>query len=296
MRKPNQQSVEHQFEGGTFVAGDAFCAVPLIGRGTVDLAITSPPYFMGKDYDRSMSVKDFEDEIGRMQKLIYEAVKSGGSICWQIGSHVQDNITVPLDFLVYKICSDYNDLKLRNRVVWTFEHGINSTKRLSGRHETVLWFTKGDEYSFDLDAIRVPQKYPGKRYYKGDKKGELSGNPLGKNPGDVWTIPNVKANHVEKTAHPCQFPVALVSRFIKALTSSGDTVLDPFAGSGSTAIAALECDRKFKCIELNDEYVDIALNRIQAWYDGSGKVRPDVPVLKPDPKWRVSARPKHFLA
>ena len=84
------------------------------------------------------------------------------------------------------------------RVIWTFEHGAHARKRLSGRHETVLWYTKGDNYEFNLDQIRIPQKYPGKRHYKGPNRGELSGNPLGKNPGDVWSIPNVKANHVEK--------------------------------------------------------------------------------------------------
>jgi DNA modification methylase len=81
---------------------------------------------------------------------------------------------------------------------------------------------------FHLDRVRVPQKYPNKRHFKGPKKGELSGNPLGKNPGDVWIFPNVKANHVEKTTHPAQYPVELVERFVLALTEEGDWVLDPF--------------------------------------------------------------------
>ena len=107
---------------------------------------------------------------------------------------------------------------MRNRIVWHFEHGLHCSRRLSGRYETIMWFTKGDDYVFELDPIRVPQKYPGKKYFKGPKAGQYSCNPLGKNPGDVWTIPNVKSNHVEKTGHPCQFPVELIERLVLALT------------------------------------------------------------------------------
>ena len=106
------------------------------------------------------------------------------------------------------------------------------------RYEVVLWFTKSNKYTFDLDPIRVPQKYPQKKHFKGPKKGELSGNPLGKNPSDIWDIPNVKANHIEKTIHPCQFPVELIERLVLSMTKENDWVFDPFMGVGSTAIAS----------------------------------------------------------
>ena len=125
---------------------------------------------------------------------------------------------------------------MRNRIIWTFGHGLNSVRRFSGRHETILWSTKGDSLEFNLDEVRVPQKYAGKRAYKGPHKGELSGNPLGKNPSDVWEIPNVKAKHIEKTEHPCQFPVAIPQRLIKALTHENALILDPFMGSGTTCL------------------------------------------------------------
>jgi adenine-specific DNA-methyltransferase len=239
-------------------------------------------------------VEDFEEEVSRVQRLLYEVIKPGGSLCWQVGSHVQSNIVIPLDYIIYKVCAEYPDLYLRNRVVWAFEHGINSTRRLSGRYETVLWFTRGTDYIFNLDAIRIPQKYPGKRSYKGHNRGHLSGNPLGKNPGDVWLIPNVKANHVEKTGHPCQFPVALVSRFIKATTRPGGLILDPFAGSGSTAVAALEAGRPFHCIEMDEAYAQIAADRIQGWYAGHRPIRADTPPAEPDPRSSVARRPDHF--
>ena len=130
-------------------------------------------------------------------------------------------------------------LKLRNRIIWRFNHGLHCKKRFSGRYETILWFTKNDEYVFNLDPVRVPSKYPGKRHFKGPKRGQLSGNPLGKNPSDiwdvvqqdwedeVWDIPNVKANHPEKTEHPCQFPVELVQRCVLALTQPGGSRFRP---------------------------------------------------------------------
>ena len=204
--------------------GDCLNLLKEIPDNYCDLIITSPPYCMGKAYE---DIHDDIDTFIEQQKVIFEDIyrvlKIGGSLCWQVGYHVAESEAIPLDYYVYQIFGEgskkYKDrLILHNRIIWTFGHGLNSIQRFSGRHETILWFTKGTKYSFDLDSVRVPQKYPGKRYYRGNKKGELSGNPLGKNPSDVWDIPNVKANHVEKTQHPCQFPVAIPQRLIKALT------------------------------------------------------------------------------
>jgi adenine-specific DNA-methyltransferase len=173
-------------------------------------------------------------------------------------------------------------LKLRNRIVWHFEHGLHCSKRLSGRYETVLWFTKGDDYAFNLDAIRVPSKYPGKKYFKGPKAGQLSCNPLGKNPGDVWVIPNVKNNHVEKTIHPCQFPVELVERLVLALTRPGDAVFDPYMGVGSTVVAAVKHGRVGYGCDTVQKYVDIAWQRVEALKNGTLRTRPmNKPVYDP---------------
>jgi adenine-specific DNA-methyltransferase len=183
---------------------------------------------MGKEYDTSHSIEDFKADQLHLAPLLVRALRDGGSLCWQVGHHVQNGVTVPLDAIVYPIFAAQEGLFLRNRIVWTFGHGVHASRRFSGRHETILWFTKGHDYHFNLDAVRVPQKYPGKRHYKGPKKGEWSGNPLGKNPSDVWDIPNVKSRHIEKTDHPCQFPVALVQRLIRALVPAQGFVVDPF--------------------------------------------------------------------
>ncbi len=138
----------------------------------------------------------------------------------------------------------------------------------------MLWFTRSDDYVFNLDAIRVASKYPGKKYFKGPKAGQLSCNPLGKNPGDVWMIPNVKNNHVEKTEHPCQFPVELVERLVLALTERGDAVFDPFMGVGSTVVAALKHDRAGYGCDIIPKYVEVAWDRVNALREGTLRTRP----------------------
>jgi adenine-specific DNA-methyltransferase len=159
----------------------------------------------------------------------------------------------------------------------------------------VLWFTKGDDYSFNLDAVRVPQKYPGKRHYKGPKKGEFSGNPLGKNPSDVWEIPNVKPNHIEKTKHPCQFPVALPQRLIRALVPEDGVVSDPFLGSGTSAVAACLEGRRFVGCEIQQGYIDIARERVANAKTKTPRFRPaEKPIYTPTATEAVARRPAHF--
>ncbi|ARU43585.1 site-specific DNA-methyltransferase [Armatimonadetes bacterium Uphvl-Ar2] len=240
---------------------------------SVKLVVTSPPYNIGKSYERRVSLDKY---IKAQAQVISECVRllhPNGSLCWQVGNHVDDGEVFPLDIVLYHLFKDHG-LKLRNRIVWHFEHGLHCSRRLSGRHETILWFTKSNDYTFNLDPIRVPSKYPGKKYYKGPKAGQLSGNPLGKNPGDVWTIPNVKNNHVEKTVHPCQFPVELVERLVLSMTDAGDTVLDPYMGVGSSVVAAIMHDRTGMGCDVSREYVDIAWERVFEFQKGTLKTRP----------------------
>lgn len=280
--------------------GDCKKLLKQIPDESVDLIVTSPPYCMGKAYENPHDdIETFKKQHSDIFDDIYRILKPGGSLCWQVGYHVSDKCIVPLDYIVYDLFTQKSKnleypLILRNRIIWTFGHGLNSTKRFSGRHETILWFTKGNDFMFNLDDVRVPQKYPGKRSYKGPHKGELSGNPLGKNPSDVWDIPNVKANHVEKTCHPCQFPVAIPERLIKALTCENDLVVDPFMGVGTTAVAAIMGKRRFAGSELAFEYYDVALERIKDTINGNIKIRQDKPVMAPNVNMSVAKLPKEF--
>lgn len=281
--------------------GDCFDLIKELPDQSVSLVLTSPPYAMGKAYERSKdNIGTFISKHEQLFPEIYRVLKPGGSICWQTGYHVKNNVVTPLDFLINQIISDFNKetktekMILRNRIIWTFGHGLNSTKRFSGRHETILWYTKGEKYHFNLDSVRVPQKYPGKRYYKGEKKGQYSGNPLGKNPSDLWEIPNVKANHVEKTEHPCQFPIVLPQRLIKALTKENDIVLDPFNGVGSTGVAAVLENRRYIGAEKNKIYYEISKERIKGASNGEVRMREDKPIYEPIGNTAVSKKPDHF--
>lgn len=250
---------------------------------------------MGKEYEASRSVTDFIAIHEAILPEIARVTRDGGSICWQTGYHVAERSIYPLDFAIFSILQKVKDLVLRNRVIWSFGFGLHPTSRFSGRHETVLWFTKGNRYTFDLDSVRVPQKYPGKRRYKGPRKGELSCNPKGKNPGDVWEIPNVRYGHMEKTGHPCQFPVALAERFVRALCPKFGVVLDPYSGSASTGVAAAINECRFIGSEVNEEYQAIARSRLASAFNGAPIFRPpEQPIYVAREGDTVARRPAEF--
>jgi adenine-specific DNA-methyltransferase len=257
-------------------AGPARALLQAMPAASVQLVVTSPPYNLGKAYERRRrrSLDAWLEEQADTISGCVALLRDGGSLCWQVGNHVGGDDVVPLDLLLWPVFRRHPELRLRNRIVWHFEHGLHCGRRFSGRHETILWFTRGDAYHFDLDPVRVPQKYPGKRAWKGPRAGEYSGNVLGKNPGDVWIFPNVKANHVEKTIHPCQFPVELVERLVLALTRPGDLVLDPYMGVGTTACAAVLHGRRAAGAELVPAYRTIARARIALAAAGRLRTRP----------------------
>ena len=249
---------------------------------TFDLVITSPPYTIGKEYETRKKLSAYLEWQSSIIDELVPRLKVGSSLCWQVGSFIEDNEIFPLDIEFAPLFRRHG-LKLRNRVIWRFGHGLHTSRRFSGRYEVVLWYTntpsKKDGYTFNLDPVRVPAKYPAKKHFKGPNAGQLSGNPLGKNPEDVWDIPNVKSNHVEKTDHPCQFPVGLVERLVLALTNEGDLVFDPFAGVASAGVAAAIHNRRFIGCELKASYAKQGIQRMQDALDGNAIYRPhDRPV------------------
>ena len=273
---------------------------------SASLIITSPPYNLGKEYEDRVSIERYLETQAQVIAQLYRVLREDGSICWQVGNFVEDGEVFPLDIFYYAIFKKLG-LFLRNRIIWHFEHGLHASKRFSGRYETILWFTKSDQYVFNLDPVRVPSKYPGKRHFKGPNKGKPSGNPLGKNPSDlwqiveqdwdaeIWEIPNVKANHPEKTIHPCQFPIELVERCVLALTNEDDWVFDPYAGVGSTLIAATKHNRRGMGCEKETEYVKIARQRLNAFFSGELTIRPlGKPVFVPTGKEKVARIPDEW--
>lgn len=278
-KRPRQADLA-LFEAAEMVAGLAVleCQDNLAFLGAqpdnkFKLIVSSPPYNIGKSYETRSPLDSYLESQRRVISECYRVLHPNGSICWQVGNYAVKGEIVPLDCLLFPIFHSLG-LKLRNRIVWHFGHGLHASKRLSGRYETINWWTKGDDYTWHLDPIRVPAKYPGKRHFKGPRKGQLSGNPKGKNPSDVWAFPNVKNNHPEKTVHPCQFPVELVERLVLSMTDAGDDVLDPYVGVGSAVIAAIMHGRNGYGCDIVDEYISIARERVADCRAGVLKTRP----------------------
>lgn len=252
---------------------------------SIKLIVTSPPYNIGKVYEERVKLNEYLDYQGKVARECARILMDDGSIAWEVGNYVYNREIFPLDYFFYRIFKEDNSLKMRNRIIWRIGHGLHASLRFSGRYETISWYTKTDDYTFNLDPVRIPQKYPGKTHYRGKNYGKPSGNPLGKNPEDVWDIvlqdwesemweiPNVKSNHPEYTGHPAQFPIELVQRLVLALSNEGDTVLDPFGGVGSSALAALLLNRKALSVERDEGYVNTTLERVRAMANGTLKIR-----------------------
>jgi len=271
------------------------------------LIVTSPPYNIGKIYEKRAEFDQYLKWQADVLKECARVLKPEGSICWEVGNYIEDGEVFPLDIFFYNILKEKLGLKLRNRIIWRFGHGLHASLRFSGRYETILWFSKTDDYTFNLDSIRVPQKYPGKTHYKGPNHGKPSSNPKGKNPSDVWDvvlkdweaevwdIPNVKSNHPEKTIHPCQFPIELVERLVLALTNEGDIVFDPFVGVGSSLVAAVLNNRRGIGVDKEEQYIKVAKERIEKALRGElNRRKLGTRVWEPTGKEKVSQIPAEW--
>jgi adenine-specific DNA-methyltransferase len=275
----------------TLYCGDCLDLLRAMPADSADLVVTSPPYNVGKEYEERIDLGVYLQQQAAVVAECVRALRPTGSMCWQVGNYVEKGAIVPIDAVLYPVFAAAG-LKMRNRIVWRFEHGLHCSRRFSGRYEVIMWFTKTDDYFFDLDPVRIPQKYPGKRYFKGPRAGQFSCNPRGKNPGDVWDIPNVKCNHVEKTCHPCQFPVELVERLVLSMTRPGDLVVDPFMGAGTTAVAAIRHGRRAAGAEIVARYCEIALERVRLEHQGRLRTRPmNKPIYVPTGKEKVAQNP-----
>jgi len=305
---PHIADAYNQTDSVFLVHGETLATLQGMPAETATLIISSPPYNIGKEYEARKELSTYLNWLNPVLQELVRVLSPNGSICWQVGNFVEDSEVFPLDIYFYPIFKNLG-LKLRNRIIWHFEHGLHCSVRLSGRYETLLWFTKAEDYTFNLDSIRVPSKYPGKTHFKpGPKYGKPSGNPLGKNPSDVWTImvkeweeglwniPNVKANHPEKTIHPCQFPIELIERLVLSMTNEKDVVVDPYAGVGSALCAAIINNRKGYGSDITKTYLDIAKERIQSAANGTLKRRPmGTPIFQPENGMKLAELPQKFL-
>ena len=238
---------------------DAMQALP---DNFIHLTVTSPPYNIGKEYEKPMPLESFVKWCEVWLNQIYRITSDDGAL-WlnlgytQIPNHAK---AIPLPYLLWNKSPFY----LIQEIIWNYGAGVAGRNFFSPRNEKFLWYVKNEaQYIFNLDDIRDPNvKYPNQK-----KNGKLKVNPLGKNPTDVWQFPKVTSGKnrasKERTEHPAQFPVAVIERIIKASTHEGNIVFDPFMGSGTTAVVASTLKRPTVGFEIREDYCEIAAMRIE---------------------------------
>jgi adenine-specific DNA-methyltransferase len=241
---------------------DCIEAMKKLPDSLVDLTITSPPYNIGKEYEDIVELDRYVEWCRSWIAQIHRITKNDGSFWLNVGYLKVEGkgLAVPISYLLW----DKTDFYLLQEIVWNYAAGVACRTRFSPRNEKILWYVKNEgSYTFNLDEVRDPNvKYPNQK-----KNGKLKCNPLGKNPSDVWQIAKVTSGQnrssKERTAHPAQFPTEMVDRVIKSASNKGDLIVDPFMGSGSTAISAIENERFVVGFEINKQYIDIISERIE---------------------------------
>lgn len=227
----------------------------------VQATITSPPYNIGKIYEKPMPITTYIDWIADVSQLVYDVTSNHGTYLLNLGYLKVEGKAraLPIPYLLW----DKMPFFLNQEIIWNYGAGVACKHYLSPRNEKILWYVKDEEnYTFNLDAIRDPDvKYPNSK-----KNGKLRVNTLGKNPSDVWQIAKVTtgANRSpeERTDHPAQFPEDLVQRMVLGFTNEQDIIIDPFLGSGTTASVALQHNRYCIGFEINEAYCETAKRRI----------------------------------
>ena len=243
----------------------------------VKLVLSSPPYNIGKAYETRTAMEVYADWQSKVIDEILPRMTDDGVFCWQVGTYVNKGEIYPLDYLFIPMLMD-KGLHFQNRIIWHFNSGLHAKTRFSGRHDTILLFSKSKEFVHD-NRLLAP--------IEGDLPVDIEDMPEFQAQSlrsDIWDIPTVNHNHPEKIpgAHPCQFPVALAERVILGATQPGDLVFDPFSGMATTGVAAIIHGRRFKGIERDPTYCEVATRRLDMAEAGAIKWRPwDRPIDRP---------------
>jgi DNA modification methylase len=258
------------------IQGDALRLIKEVPPASIDLIIADPPYNLGKDYGNNHDLRGFNDYLDFSSAWLSEAhrvLKDNGTIYVFMGVRF---ISYLYDILDQKLQMYFNSW-----ITWHYTQGMGKTKGFSPRHEDILMFTKSEDFQFHLDDIRVPQKYYRER-----------NNMAGANPGDVWLFSHVHYSNPEREEHPTQKPEALIERMIRASSSEGDTILDPFAGSGTTLRVAQQTQRNCLSFELNPAYVEMVNQRLSKPFVGFDSVDPRLSRVPRDLPEHKKGRPK----
>lgn len=236
----------------TIIHGDSLDKLVKLPSNHFDLVIADPPYNLGKDYGNNHDIKGFQEYLDFSKAWLTEShrvLKPTGTIYVFMGFRF-------ISYL-YDILDRQLGMFLNSWIVWHYTQGMGKTRGFSPRHDDVLMFNKSKDYIFNLDSVRVPQKYYRDR-----------NNMRGANPGDVWQFSHVHYCNENRQAHPTQKPEGLMERMILASTPEGGTVLDPFLGSGTTLRVCQQLERVGTGIELNPDYIALAKDRLSKEFTG----------------------------
>ena len=194
----------------------------------------------------------FDDYLGFLRPRLEEAhriLTPTGSLFFHIDPREVHYCKVMLDEIFTRPC-------FQNEIIWAYDYGARATKRWPAKHDNILWYTKHPtDYTFNLSATdRIPYMAPG---LVGAEKAAR-----GKTPTDVWWHTIVSPTGKEKTGYPTQKPLGILERIVRVHSNPGDTVLDFFAGSGTTGLAAAKNHRNYILIDQNPEAVALMQQRL----------------------------------
>jgi len=242
--------------------GDCLDLLSQTADESVDLTVTSPPYNIGKEYERSLPLAEYADWCAHWMREVYRVTSANGAFWLNLGyvGVPQRGKAIPLPYLLWDRCPFF----LVQEVVWNYGAGVSAKNSLSPRNEKFLWYVKDErQYTFNLDDIRDPDvKYPLQK-----KNGRLRCNTLGKNPSDVWQIAKVTSGtdraSKERAPHPAQFPLDLIDRIVRGCSQQEQLVLDPFVGSGTTVESGVLQGRFVIGFEIREDYCKYARQRLR---------------------------------
>ena len=262
------------------IFGDALVELKKLPNFSVDLIVADPPYNLGKDYGKTKDNLEKKEYLEFSKEWLSECnrlLKPNGTIYIFMG--------IRFISYIYQILEDDLGLDFQNWIVWHYTQGLGKKKGFSSRHDDILVFSKGNSPKFNLDDIRIPQKF----YRK-------INNMRGANPGNVWEFSHVHYCNENRQDHPTQKPEGLIERIVLASSDENDLVLDPFSGSGTTLRVCQQLNRNGIGIEIHQEYVDLTHDRLSKEFNGFDSIDPRmerVPFDLRDPEIREEYLKNH---
>lgn len=275
------------------ICGDCLDFLKKMDNKSVDMIYLDPPFFtqktqtlkdvQGKEYSFGDVWNSRTEYLDYIKVRIYElkrVLKDTGSIFLHCDEKASHYLRLVLDDV-------FGEENFRSEIIWTYKRWSNSKKGLLPGHQTIFFYSKTNKYKFNtiyteyspttnVDQIlqeRVRDNR-GKAIYKCDDKGEvvLAKEKKGVPMSDVWEIPFLNPKAKERVGYPTQKPIELLERIIYISTDEGDTVLDPFCGSGTAVVAAKLTNRKGIGIDISQEAVEVAEDRLKKPYKTESKL------------------------